>query len=462
MKAQAPIARTARACGLLLTAALAAPGARHGGAHARDGPAVLLARAADRARGRRIHPRGRRRACRSPSSGAHGNNVVTAKDPLKADAAGGINGSLPRRPGVRQRPARDRDHDGERPGADRADRPSGRRRTASRQRSSPCPRSTCSSSRGSSATSTRAPMTTFRVMGWEPYRTVYAHYFLNGKRIKTVEIGSVSGPCGDMTKKVRQFPFRPVPAGRYRIRFTGTHLLRPPGLLDRLPRRGGPQGQGRSLARPHSHRRSHSCSLPWRAARALAAPRGRPRARRAAGRDGSGLARPQRLHGLRLEPHRLAVQRRHLRLAAGRREPDAADVPPRRRRAAGVVGRRPAAGVQDRAVRQQPTGGHQRRRHGRDAADADVPLQRRAARLVARRHEAALPAHARRTRSCRTPTPGCSTSPRAQPTRRSRSPSPCCCAPATSATRPTRPTGRRSPSAATSTSPSPRATRRST
>ena len=47
-------------------------------------------------------------------------------------------------------------------------------------------------------------------------------------------------------------------------------------------------------------------------------------------------------------------------------------------------------------------------------------------------------------------------------TRRSPSPTRSSCAPATSATRPTRPTGRRSPSAATSTSPSPRATRRST
>ena len=73
-------------------------------------------------------------------------------------------------------------------------------------------------------------LTTFRVMGWEPYRRVYAHYFLNGKRIKTVEIGSVSGPCGDMTKKVRQFPFRPVPAGRYRIRFTGTPFYDPQGF----------------------------------------------------------------------------------------------------------------------------------------------------------------------------------------------------------------------------------------
>ena len=56
-------------------------------------------------------------------------------------------------------------------------------------------------------------LTTFRVIGWEPFRRVYAHYFLNGKRIKTVEIGSVSGPCGDMTKKVRQFPSGRCPPG---------------------------------------------------------------------------------------------------------------------------------------------------------------------------------------------------------------------------------------------------------
>ena len=61
-------------------------------------------------------------------------------------------------------------------------------------------------------------------------RKVYAHYFLNGKRLKTVEIGSVSGPCGDLTKKLRQFPFRPVPAGRYPIRFSGTPFFDPQGF----------------------------------------------------------------------------------------------------------------------------------------------------------------------------------------------------------------------------------------
>jgi hypothetical protein len=73
-------------------------------------------------------------------------------------------------------------------------------------------------------------LTTFKVMGWEPYRKVYAHYFLNRKRLKTVEIGSVSGPCGDLSKALRQFPFRPVPAGRYTIRFSPTRAFDPQGF----------------------------------------------------------------------------------------------------------------------------------------------------------------------------------------------------------------------------------------
>ena len=47
---------------------------------------------------------------------------------------------------------------------------------------------------------------------------------------KTVLVGSVRGPCGDLTKSMRQFPFRPVPAGRYRIRFTGTPFYDPQGF----------------------------------------------------------------------------------------------------------------------------------------------------------------------------------------------------------------------------------------
>jgi len=70
----------------------------------------------------------------------------------------------------------------------------------------------------------------FQVVGWEPFRKVYAHYFLNHKRLKTIEVGSVSGPCGDLRRTLRQFPFRPVPAGSYTIRFTGTRLFDPDGF----------------------------------------------------------------------------------------------------------------------------------------------------------------------------------------------------------------------------------------
>lgn len=73
-------------------------------------------------------------------------------------------------------------------------------------------------------------LTTFKVIGWEPLRRVYAHYFLKGKRLKTVEIGPVSGPCGDLTKRLRQFPFRPVPAGHYSIRFSGSRFFDPQGF----------------------------------------------------------------------------------------------------------------------------------------------------------------------------------------------------------------------------------------
>jgi hypothetical protein len=73
-------------------------------------------------------------------------------------------------------------------------------------------------------------LTTFKVYGWEPLHKVYAHYFLNGKRLKTVELGSVTGACGDLRRTIRQFPFRPVPAGSYTIRFSPTRVFDPEGF----------------------------------------------------------------------------------------------------------------------------------------------------------------------------------------------------------------------------------------
>jgi hypothetical protein len=230
MRAQAPIARSARACGLLLTAALAAP------ALATAAPTV----GTDLPCYSTGQPIGLGGAGYTPAgdvavsfalSGAHGNNLVTAKDPLKADAAGGIHSTL-------AAPELASDND--------------LRETVTltaQDQARIGPTGPIGPPEDSFATTqftlsavdvlvlpwlighvNPRAQTTFKVMGWEPYRKVYAHYFLNGKRIKTVEIGSVSGPCGDMTKKVRQFPFRPVPAGRYRIRFTGTPFYDPQGF----------------------------------------------------------------------------------------------------------------------------------------------------------------------------------------------------------------------------------------
>ena len=94
MRAQAPIARTVRVCGLVLTAALAVP------ALATAAPTLT----ADLPCYSPGQPIGLGGAGYTPSgdvgvvfslAGAHGNNVVPAQAPLRADAAGGINGRLP-------------------------------------------------------------------------------------------------------------------------------------------------------------------------------------------------------------------------------------------------------------------------------------------------------------------------------------------------------------------------------
>jgi len=40
-----------------------------------------------------------------------------------------------------------------------------------------------------------------------------------------VRIGALQGACGDLTKRIRQFPFRPVAAGAWTIRFTGSQVF---------------------------------------------------------------------------------------------------------------------------------------------------------------------------------------------------------------------------------------------
>jgi hypothetical protein len=152
-------------------------------------------------------------------AGARGNNMVAPKDPLTADPAGGITAKLP---------APDLASDG--------DLRETVTLTATDQAATTATTQFLLTAVGvrvgpwfSGRANPRA-LTTFKVIGWEPFRKVYAHYFLNGKRLKTIEIGSVSGPCGDLTRKLRQFPFKPVPAGHYSIRFNGTRIFDPQGF----------------------------------------------------------------------------------------------------------------------------------------------------------------------------------------------------------------------------------------
>ena len=55
--------------------------------------------------------------------------------------------------------------------------------------------------------------------------TLYMHYFRNGKRYKTVRVGRLQGPCGDLTKRLVQFPFAHVKPGKWKVFFSTTKLL---------------------------------------------------------------------------------------------------------------------------------------------------------------------------------------------------------------------------------------------
>jgi hypothetical protein len=74
------------------------------------------------------------------------------------------------------------------------------------------------------------------VNGWAPYHAVWAHYFLNGVRVRSVRVGSVHGPCGDLSKTIKQFPFRPVPAGTWTVFFSPKQVFDRDGLWYRSKR----------------------------------------------------------------------------------------------------------------------------------------------------------------------------------------------------------------------------------
>lgn len=61
----------------------------------------------------------------------------------------------------------------------------------------------------------------FGGLGWIGQGTdLYAHYLRGGRLVKTVRIGPLGEPCGDVGRMMREFPFRPVPAGRWSVDFS--------------------------------------------------------------------------------------------------------------------------------------------------------------------------------------------------------------------------------------------------
>jgi hypothetical protein len=55
--------------------------------------------------------------------------------------------------------------------------------------------------------------------------SLYAHYYRGRSLRKSVRLGGLGGPCGDLRKRVRQFPFRGVRPGRWTVYFSATRRL---------------------------------------------------------------------------------------------------------------------------------------------------------------------------------------------------------------------------------------------
>jgi hypothetical protein len=72
---------------------------------------------------------------------------------------------------------------------------------------------------------TPGKLVALRAHGWEPMTTLWTHYFRGARKLADVRIGALAGACGNLTKTIRQFPFRPVPPGSYTIYFSGTRAF---------------------------------------------------------------------------------------------------------------------------------------------------------------------------------------------------------------------------------------------
>jgi hypothetical protein len=62
--------------------------------------------------------------------------------------------------------------------------------------------------------------------GWTGgHANLYAHYYRGATRIRSVKVGALTGPCGNLKRQVKQFPFKGVKAGEWRIFFSDTAVL---------------------------------------------------------------------------------------------------------------------------------------------------------------------------------------------------------------------------------------------
>jgi hypothetical protein len=60
-------------------------------------------------------------------------------------------------------------------------------------------------------------------------RRFYAHYTRGGKLVKTIRVGALTGACGNITRHMREFPFRPVASGTWRVQFDTSLEYKAPG-----------------------------------------------------------------------------------------------------------------------------------------------------------------------------------------------------------------------------------------
>src|SRR4051794_29270959 len=79
----------------------------------------------------------------------------------------------------------------------------------------------------------------FRALGWTNAINgpLYLPWIRGGTEVHRERLGGLRGPCGSLTKTLqRAFPFRPVPAGQYRLLFSTslTNPVREPAVLTAL------------------------------------------------------------------------------------------------------------------------------------------------------------------------------------------------------------------------------------